>query len=71
MSDRSKGDPTSVSKLDRLLSDYAEKCRLEDDVNTFLRETIAPEKEDFSCRFKDNCYVFKSKMGDCPCELSQ
>ena len=71
MSDRSKGDPTSVSRLDKLLSDYAEKCRLEDDVSTLLKDTIDSEREEFTCRFKDNCYVFKSKMGDCPCELNQ
>ena len=71
MSDRAKGDPTSVSKLDKLLSDYAERSRLEDDVNTYLKGIIEPESEDFSCRFKDNCYAFKSKMGACPCELKE
>ena len=71
MSDRSKADPTLASRLDRILGDYAEKCRLEDDVNRYLGDNIGPEGDDFSCRFKDNCYAFKSKMGSCPCELQE
>ncbi|MGD0451788.1 MAG: hypothetical protein ABSA79_12135 [Candidatus Bathyarchaeia archaeon] len=71
MSDRSKGDPTTVSRLDRILSDYAEKCRLEDDIDTYLKDTIEPESDEFTCKFKDNCYTFKSKMGTCPCEFNE
>ena len=71
MSDRSKSDPTLASRLDRLLSDYAEKCRLEDDLSSYLEESTEPESDDFSCRFQDNCYTFKSKMGACPCELKE
>jgi len=70
MSERSRGDPSLMNTLDRLLSEYAEKCNLEDEVDIYLKDKSGSKNEELNCRFRDNCYTFRSKMGTCPCELN-
>jgi hypothetical protein len=71
VSDRGKIDPLFVKDLDKILDEYAEKCRLDDEVLHSLNNQDKPESVDFNCKFKDTCYVFKFKMGSCPCELNE
>jgi hypothetical protein len=71
MSERSRRDSTIAGISDNLRKEYAEKCRLDDEVYSFLRDKGASEREELDCRFKDNCYAFRSKMGTCPCGLEE
>ena len=71
MSEKSRGDSTVVGTPDKLLKEYAEKCKLDDEVYSFLRDKSASKREGLDCRFKDNCYAFRSKMGTCPCGLEE
>ena len=48
-----------MNKLDKLLDEYSQERRS-------MREA---DPEEFSCKFKDNCYTAKFNMGNCPCEL--
>jgi hypothetical protein len=48
----------------RLLEAMSEKLKLLEN----NKAALSIRKED-DCYFKDDCYIAKSKMGSCPCEL--
>ncbi len=48
----------------KILDSLSEQIRLLEN-----KEATTDLTEEFDCDFKDTCYVAKSKMGPCPCEL--
>lgn len=55
---------SNETELLRILEALSEKIKILENIETTSNETKIND-----CNFKDDCYVAKSKMGSCPCEL--
>ncbi len=55
-----------IRQLD-LISIQLEK--LQGSTRTSMNIAPASAVDELECGFKDTCYAFKSKTGECPCEL--
>ena len=57
-----------MDKLDEIQEEYAQMSKFEKN-NTDLYNIETEDIGNFNCRFKDDCYTFKTKSGNCPCGL--
>ena len=72
-----KTDKNLTNKLDNLLNEYSfdkmEMFKILDALSEklkLLENRGAPNvKEEDNCSFKHTCYIAKTKLGLCPCEL--
>ena len=64
-------DPTKTDKSDSFLREQLVRRFREEHLRDIFEYSRRGNDDDFSCRFKDNCYAFKTNMGTCPCGLEK
>lgn len=58
-----------MDKLDEIQEEYAKLHKFENNNSDLYIGKTNDDRGNFNCRFKGECYTFKTNSGNCPCGL--